>query len=722
MKTRPLCFVCLLLILVQILGFMISGESRYEIPASSVFYSQKKQTICVQGQVYKKKHNSTYQIIYLKNNSVPDSKLMIYDKNFIEISIGQKIEVRGSTDHFDRARNPGNFDQALYYAKQDIYGVIWADSMEVVDEKEHAFFEKLYQFKQLWKRSVLENMDEKQGGILVAMLLGDKEEMDSEVQELYQVNGIGHILAISGLHISFVGLGIYKLLRKGGLGFICAGLLGMLGITVYVLMIGFTVSVIRAYIMLLFRIGADMCGRVYDMLTTLAVAATITIWYQPLYLTDGGFWMSYGAILGLLLVLPALQKCARKKRKWLDGVLASLSVNIILFPILLWFYFEFPTYSIFLNILVVPMMSLVLALGMIGSLFLICFPPLGSLCLKGCGLLLSAFEWLGDLCSRLPMARLVLGKPSMWLIIIYYCILSGILLFIYISKRGKWWAFCFLIVSVLVFGYKPKGNLSITMLDVGQGDSIFLRGPKGVTYLIDGGSSDVKEVGKYRLEPFLKSQGVGVLDYVFVSHGDGDHYSGILEMLERQVVGVKIRNLVFPSNYIRDEKLLSLLEIAKKQGVNTLVFCAGEELSEGAFSIRCLQPSNTERKLEGNAGSMVLEIIFHDFSMLCTGDVEEEGEELLLSKIQGKRYDVLKVAHHGSRNSTSESLLAIVRPKLALISAGRDNSYGHPHEEVLQRLRKVKSQILCAQEKGAITLIVDGDSCKLSGFCKNYCR
>jgi competence protein ComEC len=183
-------------------------------------------------------------------------------------------------------------------------------------------------------------------------------------------------------------------------------------------------------------------------------------------------------------------------------------------------------------------------------------------------------------------------------------------------------------------------------------------------------------------------------------------------MLERQVVGVKIKNLIFPSNYFQDEKLISLVKVASKNGTQTLVIEAGEKISEEDLFVRCLQPSNTESGLEGNAGSMVLEVNLHDFSMLCTGDVEEEGEELLLSKIQGKRYDVLKVAHHGSKNSTSETLLAIVQPKIALISAGRDNGYGHPHDEVLQRLQNVKSQILCTQEKGAINLIVDGDSCK----------
>ncbi len=710
MRTRPLCFVCLLFLIIQSIGLMISGKSRCEIPASSIYRGEDKQVVCVQGQVYKKENKSKYQIIYLKNNSVRDFKLMIYDKNFIQISIGQKVEVNGTIGHFDEARNPGNFNQALYYAKQDVYGVIWANSIKIIDNKEHVFLEKLYQFKQLWKSKLLECMDEKQGGILVAMLLGDKEAMNSDVQELYQVNGIGHILAISGLHISFIGLGIYKLLRKSGLGFESAGLIGVSVLTLYVCMIGFTVSVIRAYVMLSFRIGADMCGRVYDMLTALMVAATITVYSQPLYLADEGFWMSYGAIFGLLLVLPALQKCACKRRKWLDGVLASMSVNIVLFPILLWFYFEFPIYSIFLNILVVPLMSWVLALGMIGSLCLVCIPPLGSLCLKGCGLLLLVFERLGEAVSHLPATRWVLGKPSILMICTYYLILIGILFFIYVSKTGKWWAFCTLVIGGLLFCYEPRGNLTVTMLDVGQGDSIFLKGPEGTSYLIDGGSSDVKELGKYRLEPFLKSQGVGKLKYAFVTHGDGDHYSGILEMLGRQSVGVKIENLVFPSNYRQDEKLLELQIIAKHYGTNTLVIEEGEELSEGEFSIQCLQPSSTESELEGNAGSMVLAVTFHDFSMLCTGDVEGEGEELLFSKMQGEKYDVLKVAHHGSKNSSSEALLDMIQPKIALISAGRDNGYGHPHEEVLQRLEKVKSRVFTTQENGAIMLITDGNS------------
>ena len=252
---------------------------------------------------------------------------------------------------------------------------------------------------------------------------------------------------------------------------------------------------------------------------------------------------------------------------------------------------------------------------------------------------------------------------------------------------------------------------------MGQGDCIFLKGPNGQTYLVDGGSSDVKQVGKYRIEPYLKSQGVGQLDYVFISHGDADHCNGILEILERQKMGVKIENLVLPINYSGDEMLVELAKLAKKQGVKVFCMDAGQGVTEGDLTIFCLQPENQE--LEGNAGSMVLSVIFKEFEMLLTGDVEGEGEEMLVKALEQnddnlpESYDVLKVAHHGSKNSTTEELLNQINPKLALISVGEGNRYGHPHKETLERLKEVKCKILETGECGEITLEV-GEEIKVN--------
>lgn len=723
MKTRPLCFVCLFFLLFQVILLIVtSGDSFGEIPASSIFYDEKEKSVLIHGQVYKKSNTSKFQILYLKNNSTNDSNIMVYDDNFIEISIGENVTLRGTTSCFERARNPGNFDQTLFYAKQNIYGVIWCDEVLQVSGEEDVLMERLHQLKMQWKETIYKTMGEENGAILTAMLLGEKSDMDPDMKELYQKNGIGHVLAISGLHISFIGLGIYKLIRKTGIGYILSGLLATAVLSLYVLMIGFSVSVIRAFIMLLFRVGADMSGRVYDMLTALMVAAAITVGMQPLYLIDAGFLMSYGAILGILFVLPTLQRLFKTRWKIFSGCYASLAVNIMLFPIMLFFYYEFSTYSVLLNMLVIPLMSVVMGFGMIGSLAGFFIWPVAEVCLGVCEWVLRFFEILSRVGSKLPMARIVFGQPDLWKVILYYIILMIILTFGLQCKEAKWirrarTVFCsFGFLFALFMAYKPDGSLTITMLDVGQGDGTFIRGPEGNTYFIDGGSSDVSELAKYRIEPFLKSQCVGELDYVFVTHGDTDHYSGIKEMLDRQDVGVKIKRLVLPSNWKQDEALTELAHLAQKQGVSVLVMKEGQCIKEGDMQLICIQPTEADANLCGNAGSLVLGVNYEEFSILCTGDVEAEGEIALTRRLVGQEFDILKVAHHGSKNSSLDSFLKMIRPKIALISAGENNAYGHPHKETLERLATIGCKIFTTVENGAITIQTDGNSLTIDRF------
>ncbi len=704
MRNRPLCFVCLFFIVIQIVMLISTGgNSHVDIPASSIFYDKEEKTITVQGQVYKKSNNSNLQILYLKNNSVFDSNLLIYNQNPIRVRIGETISLQGMTATFGRARNPGNFDQALYYARQNIYGVVWCNKVLQVTGDENPFLEYLDQLKMAWKQAIVTHVGEINGPVLAAMLLGEKGEMDAEVKELYQKTGIGHLLAISGLHISFIGLGLYKLLRRGGVGYLMAGGISLCFLSIYVCMLGFSVSVIRAYIMLILRIGADMSGRVYDMLTALLLSAAIVVAVEPLYLTDAAFLLSFGAILGILFVLPIFGKC-------FFG--ASLAVNIALFPILLWFYFEFPTYSVFLNLLVIPLMSFLLGLGMLGSGCLFWCEPISQICFFICNQILNLYEQIARIGSALPFARIVFGKPKLWMVILYYLIVILLVLIRrkHPQRRILW---IMLIGIVLIMKMQPHGELQITMLDVGQGDGIFMRGPTGKTYFIDGGSSDVEQVGKYRIEPFLKCQGIGKLDYVFLSHGDKDHCNGIEEMLTRQSLGIRIQNLVLPIHYQQDETLLEIVDKAYRAGVKVLVIQPNEIIVEGELKITCVHPSAKDT-LAGNAASMVLDIEYEAFSMLSTGDVEKEGEELLMKRIQKKEYDVLKVAHHGSSYSTSDPFLAIVKPQIAFISSGRNNPYQHPHEETLQRLKRVGCKIYQTEKNGAITLITNGNSLTIS--------
>ena len=680
-----------------------------DAPAFSVQQRQEDGQVSVSGTIYKKSVSSNVQSLYLKSNSNPKSNILVYDSNFNEISYGDVVVVTGAIQRFDCARNPGNFDSAFYYACQDIYSSVFAEQIVILSKKQYSFKESLYQLKLAWQDRLMDQLGDKHGGVLAAMLLGEKGSMDDETKEMYQKNGIGHILAISGLHISFIGLGMYKLLKKSGMGYTWSGILALAILTLYVCMIENAVSVFRAYIMLALRIGADIAGRVYDMLTALMLAAAITVCVQPRYLLDASFLMSYGAILGILLILPNLKKCLSYKGKLWDSFLASVSVNLMLFPVLLWFYFEFPLYSFVWNLIVIPLMSAVLGFGLLGSGLLLVYPPLGRGCLRICYCILEGYEWIGRFGIRLPMSHIVFGKPEWWKVVLYYAVMGVLLWYLHreAKPRKRVW-----LVMLLILSFMPVSGTSdftMTMLDVGQGDGIFIRGPKGNTYFIDGGSSDVEQVGKFRMEPFLKSQGVGTLNYVFLTHGDSDHCNGILEMLHRQEFGVRIETLVLPINFKQDEMLMEVYQAACKEQVRTVVIKPGQKMQEAALQITCLHPGEGEG-LYGNTGSLVLDICYGEFSMLCTGDVEGVGEELLSEKLKGKNYDVLKVAHHGSRNSTSSRFLENVDAKIALISAGVNGGYNHPHEETIQRLEEEGCTIYETAKTGAITIRTDGNS------------
>ena len=268
-----------------------------------------------------------------------------------------------------------------------------------------------------------------------------------------------------------------------------------------------------------------------------------------------------------------------------------------------------------------------------------------------------------------------------------------------------------LIMVILIHKFEGIEQMKVTVLDVGQGDGIFIKGPGRMTCMIDGGSSDVKQVGQYRIEPYLLSKGVGSLDYVFISHGDSDHINGIEEMITRQKIGVKIKTLVFPEKKVWDESMENLALLAKKSGVKVAVIKEGQTLCDRGMEILCLGPGESYSGESGNAASMILTVSYRDYDFLFTGDVEGEGEEQICEALKKycpeKKIEVLKAAHHGSRNSSSEIFLKQVRPLYTLISAGVDNAYGHPHAETVERLEKINSYIMSTANCGGIEITVE---------------
>lgn len=714
---RILCAICILLIVGILARDMIWGRQELDLPMG-LSEDDEGNELTVIGTVTKLEEKEYSQYIYLKSG---EDTWLVYDYEFLELHIGNEIQVTGELKLFDIARNPGNFDFKSYYTTLGIVAGIGATYVEVVDANIYPIRNYLYELRLQGVEHIYNILGEEEGSLLVAMVFGEKNGMDDEQKELYQKIGISHIFAISGLHISLISLAVYQVLRKSTGSFVLGGIVSGILLVLYILLIGLGTSAIRAGIMFMMRVGADISGRVYDRKTSLAVAAMCILIGQPLYIYDGGFLLSFGAILGVIYLVPFWEVVLRwKNEKLSQGLGASLGIQSMILPILLYFYYEICPYSILLNIIVIPMVTILLGVAMIGIIVSLIWYGAGVVLISFCGWLLQVIDFLSTTTLSLPMSRLVIGKPWWVMILFYYIVLLGIVWYMHMirsvdmeehiqKKIYSKLSIIFLILPMILLVNEDVLNpidLSITMIDVDQGDSLFVTGDGLGTYLIDGGSTGVSEVGKYRIEPYLRSIGISQLDYVFISHGDSDHLNGVSEMLARQELGIRIHTLVLCAEKFHDEAYEALIETAKTYGTQVAIMEAGMTITDGALSITCIAPLDTYEGDIGNESSMILDVSYDELQVLFTGDVEGEGEEQLIEILEesGEQYQILKVAHHGSSNSTNAQFLELIQPDIALISAGVDSIYGHPHEATIELLEEYECDIYTTSVNGGVIL------------------
>ncbi|MCH5280111.1 MAG: DNA internalization-related competence protein ComEC/Rec2 [Lachnospiraceae bacterium] len=713
---RPLCLLCLFYVMTIVLVMCLwKGEGKEPV------LPKEGESLILEGRLYQIKTANTTVSLYLESGS---DKIVCYLKKegdwqeqAEQIKIGSLLKVKGVCRHFESAHNDGQFDQAAYYRAQGIDLALSGCTVISNSREFDPLGQGLYSVRQALSDILSQNLPARYAGVMRAMLLGEREALDEDVEALFQRNGIFHVLAISALHISFLGMGMFSLLKKIRIPHCGAALLALLFVMAFGKMIGETASALRSIMMFSLLLTAGLCRRTYDMLTAIAVSAVCLLTIKPLYITQSGFLLSFGAVMGLALILPFIQERTKpsvikrmilpttKKERFLGllkeklaaSLAAGVSVFAATFPIQLYFFYTYAPYSILLNLLIVPLVGVLLWCGAAGLMLTWVFPKAGVPAFLPCKLILMIMEGLCHGTDALPYSNLILGKPAFWKIIVYYVVLVLMILF---HKRLKLRtltiAFLFLLGFVSVH---PRTDTVCTMLDVGQGECIVIEEKSGLNIMVDGGSSDISEVGKYRMVPYLKSHGISRLDYVFLSHGDLDHLSGIKEILEDADMGITIGYLVMTKFALEDADYASLVNLAKKQNVRLLYVTEGDLFALGNTAWRCLYPHREERG-EGNDQSMVLAMECRGTKMLFTGDLSEEKEkELLLTDV-----DILKCGHHGSKYSTSENFLKNCKPEAALISAGRNNTYGHPHQETLKRLTNAGSKVYATNEGGAITI------------------
>lgn len=710
MKNRPLVMLCLVFLCVRYFIFWAGTDRRF--PPEILKVDSKQ--IHVNGQIYKKENREKGPLWYLRTK---DKAFIVYGSEEENYRVGNRIAVTGTFQLFESASNPGTFDSRSYYQNQNIYGMIFPKKITLTDSKIKYGKEELFSLRERWKEEILRRTG-KEGGVLCGILLGDKSALNPEIKELYQKNGIAHLLAVSGLHVSFIGMVFFRCARKMGMPFWVSAAAGILVLLPYAVMTGLSISAQRAVLMYLIRMGAEVTGRVYDLPTSLAVSAAVILGIAPKSVFDAGFQLSFGALLAIwsgdalkVHIKKEVEDQRIKRWKLVNLVMPGVCIQILTFPVLLTSYYEFPLYSVLVNIWVIPLMSVVMGSGLLGSICCLIAPGLADRIFMVSKAVLVFYEWNCRIMLKLPGARIIIGKPDEIQIVLYLLLLTGTVWFLW---KGRKRAGIFVLAAallILLFPWKKmSAEMEITMLDVGQGDGIYIRTPGGLEYLIDGGSTSKDELSRYTLEPFLESRGIAKLDYVLISHGDEDHIGGIQEMLERKKLGIQIRTLVLPEKRFWNKGIERLVHAAQNAGTKVKIMKEGNRISDSKGAcLTCLGPSASYQGESGNEASMILKFDYQKFSMLFTGDLEGDGERAFLQGKNGSgNYTILKTAHHGADGSTSEDFLRMNGFSYALISVGEDNPYGHPGKQLLKRLEKYDIKIFCTKDTGAVTIKCDG--------------
>lgn len=532
------------------------------------------------------------------------------------------------------------------------------------------------------------------------------------------------------------------MLRKLWLPTWLAGFIAGGTVILYGIMIGQPTSAYRAIVMFLLKILADMIGRTYDILTALMVAALLLVLQEPLYLKNAGFLLSFGCVLGIILIYPVLLKQTEKERDFQrektmtwkllrsvkEGLCAGVSILLMTLPIQLSFYYEYPLVSLLWNLFVVPTVGFILQAGIVQLILSPWLGIIGEIISIGNTTLLRLYEEMCRVGDALPFQKMILGAPSAGQIFLYYVLLAiGMVILKSGKKRWKMkdarYGIAVLVVALALLLARPMEGIRLTFADVGQGDCILLQTKPGEASVFDCGSSSQTKCGTYVLTPMVKYYGIRKLDGIYVSHPDSDHMNGILELVESsKIEKIQIEKIVlpYPANEEVKEGFEELVTLAEENEIPIYYIEEGQSLIEDDVQIECLYPRRNEAAEGTNDASAVYLVRYREFQILLTGDIEDSGEQKLTQVLKDKgiaNVDVLKVAHHGSRYSSTTEFLEQINPRVAVISCGEGNSYGHPHEETLERLNDVGSRVLTTPECGAVIVEI-GDEMKVYGYGK----
>ena len=728
--------------------FIYSQEKEYQKIQKTLV---ENDNITIIGKVEKeessKQYGKTYKVkiksIINNKKEIQISKKKIYiqaKNNNLQIKYGDIIQVVGKFEQPESRRNYKGFDYKLYLKTRSIVGNLKSNNIKKITNKienpiEYIEYKSIELSKKI-KENANKILPKDMSSVFIGLVLGDTSEISEETIEDFRNSNMSHILAVSGMHMSYLILLSIQLFGKI-LGKKQAYIVSIILIIFYMFLTGFSASIIRSGVMGIILIISKIIYKNNDIFTNIAISSLIILIKNPYSILDLSFQFSFGGTIGIILFQKFISKKFLEKilrsKKIIEILSVTISAQIVILPISIFQFNTLNIYFVLSNLIIGFIIGPVMACNFIFLMCLIVNIKLANIisfplqiCIK--------FIILISKISKLPYSQIYLATPGILEIILYFLLIntSFFIYYIYTTKiitptvkRAKniiamikfhikyrmeektkivtKIVIVFGIILIIIIQVTPK-DLRIHFLDVNQGDSTFIVTPRGKKILIDGGGSSYSNIGKNTVLPYILDRGYTKIDIAIISHMDLDHCDGIIYLMEK----IKINTVILGKQYERTSNYERFIKIAKERKINLKRVEEGDKIDiEKDVNIEVLWPNSKKVISENiiNNNSLVFKINYKKFSILFTGDIEEIAEKKILEENKNTlKSTILKVAHHGSKTSTTSEFLKAVNPQYALIGVGKNNKFGHPSENTLRKLKEKNIRIYRTDELGEITI------------------
>ena len=596
-------------------------------------------------------------------------KLIVYISNIENIELGDKVVVKGEYTLPKKATIPNNFDYQKYLYNNHIFYIMYAKELKIIKKNQNITFKI--------KKYILDKTSNyTNNGYLNAFIIGDKTDL--EFYETYQNNGISHLFALSGMHISMLSLIIYKLVNK----FKHKDLIVIMFLLFYITLTNFSASILRTIIFFIILKLNKKLDLNISTKNALLITLSIIMIYNPLIVFDIGFQYSGLVTFGLIVSTKYY-----KKNYFYNLFITSFIALLFSVPITLYNNYELNLLSILNNLINVPLITFVIYPLSLLTFLLKFMEPIYNL-------IINLLEFINNISSIFSL-NIIVPKVHIIFYLIYY-----LLIYLYIESNNKKYI---LIACLYLLSFKLKPfidrNNYVYYLDVGQGDSSLIIYNDIVVMNDTGGTSNYNvSSGCIKL---LKSLGYSHIDYLILTHGDFDHMGDSIYLINNY----KVKNVVL-NNDSFNELETNLIKELKKKKIKYYQNVEKIPISNNIITIL-----NTEEYDNENDNSNVIYIELNNYKFMFMGDAGVDKEKDILERHNISNIDVLKVGHHGSKTSSSKSFINKINPKYSIISVGKNNRYGHPNKEILNNLDH--SKIYRTDEDGSIMFKIKNNKLKI---------